>query len=120
MFECCGSVSLNKKMANPRGAITRNESQWKQPPSATDNKVNHTGYPDTGADQMEQASGALAMFGHVVRPEFTERVEVPISHKIIRSTKECSSPSNYLRPVGVCTVCVSNGTESYSSPKTRR
>ena len=72
MLESCGSVFLDKKMANPRPAITGNQSKRKQPPSAAGNKVNRAGDSDTGAHQMKQASGGLAVFGHVMRPEFGE------------------------------------------------
>ncbi len=72
MLECCGSVLLDKKMAYPRGAITRNQSKWKQPPSAAGNKVNRADDSDSGAHQMKQASSGLAVFGQVMRPEFAE------------------------------------------------
>ena len=72
MLERCGSVLFDKKMTNPRGAITRNQSQWKQPPSAGNNKVDHAGYSCTCAQQMKQAGRGLTVFSHVVRPEFAE------------------------------------------------
>jgi len=63
---------LDKKMADPRGAITWNQSKWKQPPSAPGNKVNRADDSDTCAYQMKHASRGLAVFGDVMRPEFAE------------------------------------------------
>ena len=72
MLECCRSVFLDKEMANPGGAIARNQSQWKQPPSAGSNEVTQRRRFRPGAYQMKQASRGLAVFGHVMRPEFAE------------------------------------------------
>src|SRR5687767_3364578 len=40
MLKGCRLIFLYKEMPNPCSAITRNQSQWKQPPSATGNKIN--------------------------------------------------------------------------------
>jgi len=72
MLECCGSVSLDKKMANPRGAITWNQSKWKEPPSAGNNEEHGAGNPDRSADQVKQTGRGLTVFRHVMGPEFRE------------------------------------------------
>ena len=75
----CGSILLDKKVANHAAPITRNQSQRKQPPSAGGNKVDDTNDRDSGTYQMKQTSRRLAVFGHVMRPEFAEELNFRVS-----------------------------------------
>src|SRR6185436_404451 len=59
--ECRGSILLDKKMADPRAAITRNQRQWKQPPPADSDQQNDEGDCYERAEAMQRTSRGLAV-----------------------------------------------------------
>ena len=72
MLECCGFVFLDKEMRNPGGTVPRNEPHWKEPPSARSNEEYGASDADGCTDHVEAAGIGLAVFRHVIRPEFSE------------------------------------------------
>ena len=46
-------ILLDKEVANPRRAITRDQSEREKPPPANDDKQHHTADRDCGADEVK-------------------------------------------------------------------
>ncbi len=67
-------------MANPCGAVTRDQSQREKPPLANDDEVNYAAESDRSSNQVEQTRGVLAVLSQIVGPELGERVVLTLRH----------------------------------------
>ena len=67
-----GLVLLDEEVANPGTAVTRDQSQRKEPPFANDDEVNDAAECDAGTNQVEQTRAGIAVFGNIVGPELGE------------------------------------------------
>ena len=65
-------ILLDEEMANPRGAVTRDQGQREEPPSANDDEENGAAERDRGANEVEQTRARLTVFGDIVGPELGE------------------------------------------------
>lgn len=80
MFESCGSVFLDKEMANPGSTIAGNEGQRKQPPPPDCYQRPQAKQARGCADRVQCARGWLAVLGDVERPELGKRFELSFGH----------------------------------------
>ena len=72
ILKCCRLIFLDEEMSNPRGAITWDKPKRKKPPPACRDEEHGASYARARAKQVKQARCWLAVFRHVVRPEFSE------------------------------------------------
>ena len=72
MLKRCRLILLDEKVANPRCSVAGDQSQRKEPPFASDDKVNGAAERDGGANEVQQTRLGTAVFPHVVGPEFGE------------------------------------------------
>ena len=80
MSEARWFVFLNEEVGNPGAAVTGNQTQSKQPPSAGRESINGPGQTSRGAEQMQEARARLAVLGNVKRPELGEGIESLFGH----------------------------------------
>lgn len=65
-------ILLDEEVANPRHAITGDESEREKPPLANGDEVNDNADCDGGANEVEQTCAGTAVLRNIVGPEFGE------------------------------------------------
>lgn len=80
ILKCGGFVFLDEEMAYPGGAVSGNQGEWKQPPPTDRDEKDDTSEREGGADEVQQTSARLAVFGDVVWPKLSERVVLTLRH----------------------------------------